>query len=112
MSSTANPRHVARRRRSEKRREHRDRTDMEQILATGEGRRFVWSLIVGNWFLDDIPVDDPGIQAYMLGQRSVAIRLRELVKSVRPEALMMMEAEYDEDVAQQAGPDEAEGAET
>jgi hypothetical protein len=73
---------------------HRHSEAMRRVLKSADGRLVIWDLIVGNRIFSPIAIGSS--QTYIqLGQRSVALTLFNLVKSVGGfEVLSQMEDEY------------------
>ena len=59
----------------------RRKHDLEVVLSTEEGRRFLAGILEKTKFQMDIPVDNASKRDYLLGRRSVAVDIYQEIKS-------------------------------
>lgn len=79
-----------------KRKRDRDINDLRVIIATVEGRRFLWRLLSeGKIFVDGYVHGDKGYgTTYSAGRRSVGLWSLAEIMEAKPEAFMQMQREH------------------
>lgn len=79
-----------------KRKRDRELNDIKVMLATPEGRRFIWRVLSeGKIFVDGYIPDDKGYgTTYNTGRRSVGLWALAEVMEAKPEAFMQMQREH------------------
>lgn len=65
------------------------RLDLQAVLATDAGRRFVWRLVMDCGVFDPMPTIN-GQQQWHEGKRDVGLALMQHVKSINPNLIPLM----------------------
>ena len=80
----------------EKRKRDRQLNDVRVILATPEGRRFVWRVLTeGKIFHDGYTHGDAGYgTTYNCGRRSIGLWALDEIMEAKPESFMQMQREH------------------
>lgn len=82
------------------REEQRRRDDLNWILSTRQGRRFVYTLMNTCRLFEPTMAQDSKLTAYLEGRRAVALDLRNAINTLQPSAFatMIRESQEDDDV--------------
>lgn len=97
VSNAADPAQVREAARKERNRESSETQDLAAVLATREGRRFLWWML-GQTRLDDVCKEPGGSETYFaLGQRNVGLILKAKIIETNERAWLEMQREqFDE----------------
>lgn len=92
--NASDPRSVRKAKQSEKQKEREERKDLECILSTIQGRRFVWKqLTEAGCFRLDWEADKHGFNDFCTGRRSLGLKLMAEVHALDPALYTQMARE-------------------